>query len=59
MVHKVENFRDDKGIVDLQFLQVSHPSAISSRFYDSPKLKKWMCELYTFLQIQSHILIRI
>ena len=30
---------------------VSHPSVILNRFYKSPKLKNWMCELCTFSQI--------
>ena len=27
------------------------------RFYESLKLKKWMCELCTFSQIRSHMLL--
>ena len=44
-----------KGIVVLQSLKVLHLSVIPYRFYGSPKLKKWICELSTFSQIQSHI----
>ena len=42
-------------LVALQSLQVSCLSDMHSRFYESSKLKKWMCELCTFSQIQSHI----
>ena len=57
MVHRVESFRNDKGMVVLQFLKVSHLSVIPSRIHDVPKLKKWMCELCTSLQIRSQIMI--
>ena len=36
--------RKDRGIVVLQFLEVSHLSNIPNRFYESSKLKIWMCE---------------
>ena len=55
MVYRYETFRDDKGIVVLQSLKVSHLSIISNRFYESSKSKNWMCELCTFSQIRSHI----
>ena len=55
MVYRYESFRDNKGIVVIQFLKVSHLSIIPNRFYETPKLKNWMCELCTFSQIQSHI----
>ena len=45
----------DRGIVALQSLQVSCLSDMYNRFYESSKLKKWMCELCTFSQIRSHI----
>ena len=35
----------NRGIVALQSLQVSRLSDMYSRFYESSKLKKWMCEL--------------
>ena len=47
----------NRGIVALQSLQVSCLSDMHSRFYDSSKLKKWICELCTFLQIRSHMCI--
>ena len=56
MVHKVEICKEDRGMVVLQSLEVSHLSNIPNRFYESPKLKNWMCELCTFLQIRSPIL---
>ena len=56
MVYRVEIYRDDKEIVVLQFLKISHLSVIPGRIYDFSKLKKWMCELCTFSQIWSHIL---
>ena len=40
----------------LQSVKVSHLSIILNRFYESPKLKNWMCELCTFFQIRSHII---
>ena len=55
MVYRCDTFRDDKGIVVLQSLKVSHLSIISSIFYESSKLKNWMCELCTFSQIWSHL----
>ena len=55
-LYRFETFRGDKRIVVLQSLKVSHLSVIPNRsFYESPKLKNWMCELCTFFQIQSHI----
>ena len=51
MVHRVETFREDSGIVVLQSRKVSHLSNISNRFYESSKLKNWMCELCTSGQI--------
>ena len=57
MVCRVESFRDDKGIRVLQFLKLSNPFVIPGRIYDFPKLKKWMCELCTFSQIRSHIML--
>ena len=47
MVYGFETFNDDKGIIVLQSLKVSHISVIPDRFYESPKLKTWMCELCT------------
>ena len=41
--------------VYLQSPQISCLSAIYNRFYASSKLKKWMCELCTFLQIWSQM----
>ena len=56
MVYRYETFGDDKGIAVLQSLKVSHLCIISNRFYESPKLKNVICELYTFSQIRSQIL---
>ena len=58
MIYRVEFFREDREIVVLQSLKVSHQSNIifpTHRFYVSPKLTNWMCELWTFSQIRSHI----
>ena len=49
------NARHKSSLAVLQLLKISHPFVIPGRIYDFPKLKKWMCELRTFLQIQSHI----
>ena len=54
MVYRVEIFGEDRGIMVLQSLKVSHLSIIPNRFYESPKLKNWMCELCAFSQIRSH-----
>ena len=54
-IYTVEIFREDRGIVVLQSLKVSHLSNVPTRFYESPKLKNWMCELCTFVQIWSQI----
>ena len=48
MVYRHETLRDDKGIIVLQSLKVSHLSLIPNGFHESPKLKNWMCELCTF-----------
>ena len=34
---------------------MSHLSVIPDRFYESPTLKNWMCELCTFSQIRSQL----
>ena len=39
MVFRYETFRNDKGIVVLQSVKVSHLSIIPNRFCESPKLK--------------------
>ena len=54
MVYRVA-ILEDIGIKVLQLLNVSYLSNISNRFYESPKLKNWMCELCTFSQIWSSI----
>ena len=59
MVHKVKILRKDRGIVVLQPLEFSHLSNIPNRFYESPKLKNWMCELCTLSQIWSYIILYI
>ena len=56
MVYRHETFRDDTGIVVLQSLKVSYLSLIPNGFYELPKLKNWMCELCTFSQIRSQII---
>ena len=56
MVHRVEIFKEAGLIVVLQSLKVSHLSNIPNRFYESPNLKNWMCELCMFSQIRSQIL---
>ena len=48
MIYRSETFRDDKGIVVLQSLKVSHLSVIPDIFYELPKLKNWMFKLCTF-----------
>ena len=55
MVYRFETIRNNKRIVVLQSLNDSHLSVIPNKFYESPKLKHWMCELCTFSQIRSHI----
>ena len=57
MVYRCETFRNHKGIIVLQSLKVSHLSIIATRFYETLKLKNRMCELCTFSQIRSYILI--
>ena len=39
MMHRVEIFRDDKRIVVIRFLKISHLSVNTNRIYDLPKLK--------------------
>ena len=53
--NQICNLRNDKGVVVLQSLKVSHLSVWPNRFYKSPKLKNWMCELRTFSQIHSQL----
>ena len=56
-IHKnhvtVNEWYIELGLVVLKSL-VSHLWNIPNRFYESAKLKIWMCELCTFLQIRSH-----
>ena len=54
MAYIFKTYRNDTRIVGLQYLQVSYLSVIPTKFYESPKLKKWMCELCTFSQIWSY-----
>ena len=54
MVYNFEIFRDDKGIVILQFLKVLYLLVIPKRFCESPKLKHLMRELSTFCK-SNHI----
>ena len=49
--------RSYRGIVALQFLQVSCLSDMCNKFYESSKLKNWMCELCTLSQIRSHFML--
>ena len=56
MVYSFKSFRDEKEIVVLPSLKASHLSVILKGFYESPKVKNWMCELCTFSQIQSQLL---
>ena len=44
-------------MVALQSLKSSGLSDLHNRFYESSKLKNWMCELCTFSQIRSHVLV--
>ena len=57
MIYSFETFRDDKVILVLQPRKMSHLSIMLDRFYESPRLKNRMCELYTFsiVLIWSHI----
>ena len=52
--HRCETLRNYKGMVVLQSLKVSHLFIFPNRFYETPKLKNWMCELCTFPK-SSHI----
>ena len=54
MTHGTEIYRIYRGMVTPKTLQVLTLSVISSMFYQSLKWKKWMCELCSFSQIQSH-----
>ena len=57
MVLRFQTFRDDKVILVLQFLKVSHLSVLPKRCYELLNLKNWMCEQCTFSQIQSQLLV--
>ena len=46
---------NDKRIVVLRFLNISHLSVIPDRSCESPLLKNWMYELCMFSQMWSHI----
>ena len=50
MVCRFETSWGDKEIMVLQSLKVLHLSVIPDRFYNSPNLKDWMCELCTLSQ---------
>ena len=48
MAYRVESFGEHRGLVFLQSMKVPYLSNIPNRFYESPKLKNWMCELAPF-----------
>ena len=51
---------NDRGMVRSSISPANVKSIYhSNRFYESLKLKTWMCELYTFLQIWSQLLLLI
>ena len=56
LLYRFEIFRDNKGIVVLQSLRVSHLSNIPNRFNESPKfnLKNWKCELANIYPVINH-----
>ena len=53
--YRSEICRTHRGIIALPSLQVSCLFDVHNGFYESSKLKNWMCELCTFSQIRSHI----
>ena len=55
LVYKFETFKGDKRILIPQYLKVSCLFIILDRFYESQKLKHWICELCMFFQVQLHI----
>ena len=55
MIHRVETFREVRGIVVLQSVKVSHPSNIPNRFYETPKLKIG-CVNYACFRKSGHII---
>ena len=46
MVYRFEIFMDGIGIAVVRSLQILYQCFIPNRFYESPKLKNWMCEQY-------------
>ena len=53
-VHRSEICGNDRGMVALSCM-FQNLSINPNRFYESSKLKNWMCELCMFSQIWSHI----
>ena len=59
MVDSIETCRDYMITIPLSTLKFSKLCDFSSRFYESLNGKNRMCELCTFSQIRSHIMLNI
>ena len=57
MVDSIETCREYRATIPLSILKISKLCDFSSRFYESLNGKNRMCELCTFSQIRSHILL--
>ena len=55
MTDKCETCRDCRTTIALSLLKMSNHNAILCGCYGFPNVKNGMCELCTFSQIQSHI----
>ena len=53
----LETFRVYRATIPLSFLQILDLYTVSSGFYESLNEKNRMCELCTFSQIRSHIIL--
>ena len=53
----LETFRVYRATIPLSFLQILNLYTVSSRFYESLNEENWMCELCTFSQIRSQLVI--
>ena len=54
---KCDTFRDCRTAISLSFLKVSHLHTILCGLYESPNEQNRMCELCTFSQIWSQIML--
>ena len=56
---RYRTFSNHRTSIPLSSLKVTNMYNILCRFYGSPNEQNWMCRLFIFSQIQSHIIIKV